>query len=400
MFKSLIKGIVISVLSLAMFVSAIPMVSARADEDTEKVYRLYNATSKRYLYTTDENEVDVLSKGKWRYDGIAWYAPTSGTGIFRIFSLKSNIHVYTGDQNEIDVQVNKNGFLMDNDGREMFFSGGGVKVIRFFNKKTGAHFFTTNAVEMANLRADKVTWLEEPGFLAVAAGEIKNPAGEIELPADAKTIENTPAEFAIEADMKVTGSGTGYHAKLVLAASGGQSAVSFGIQHDMHARAPYTGIPYFMSETVKSNAIGVPGEQIYNWHKQATTNEYYKVMITVDKAGKCNFYVNGVLVGTSTNPKLAGVNKIYHRCEASARKNGDTVKAEFKNVKLRVRGVYDPAKKFGVHNFDSNRTMKSEFSDATKGVISGTISGLAPNQDWDNAYGAVSGTIQFTGVGY
>ena len=58
-------------------------------------------------------------------------------------------------------------------------------------------------------------------------------------PAVYQTIENTASEYSIEADVSLTGTGTGYHAKLVACTA--TSAFSFGIQHDEYAAAPYTG---------------------------------------------------------------------------------------------------------------------------------------------------------------
>lgn len=45
------------------------------DEDAVPVYRLYNPYEEAYthLYTTDENEVAVLTGLGWEYEGIAFY---------------------------------------------------------------------------------------------------------------------------------------------------------------------------------------------------------------------------------------------------------------------------------------------------------------------------------------
>ncbi len=67
-------------------------------------------------------------------------------------------------------------------------------------------------------------------------------------------------EYTIETDMVLSGSGSGYHAKLVACTA--TSAVSFGIQYDKHARAPYTGKAWFMIENVAHNGAG---GQNYIW---------------------------------------------------------------------------------------------------------------------------------------
>ena len=69
-----------------------------------------------------------------------------------------------------------------------------------------------------------------------------------------KTIVNTKSNYAIEADIALSGSGSGYHAKLVMGTA--VSAVSFGIQYDSCAVAPYTGKTMALIENVASNNAG------------------------------------------------------------------------------------------------------------------------------------------------
>ena len=86
--------------------------------------------------------------------------------------------------------------------------------------------------------------------------------------------------------------------------------------------------------------------------------------------------------------------------EGSARKNGDSVNAVFSNIKLKNFGKYEDDKVWGTHDFTTNSGIKADasaFDASRKIVISGNITGLTPEQDWDNAYGIVSGTIQFVG---
>lgn len=80
--------------------------------------------------------------------------------------------------------------------------------------------------------------------------------------ATGSTVANTASEYTIETDMVLSGSG--YHAKLVACTA--TSAVSFGIQYDKHARAPYTGKAWFMIENVAHNGAG---GQNYIWVQEA-----------------------------------------------------------------------------------------------------------------------------------
>ena len=65
------------------------------------IYRLYNPVNGEHLYTTDANEKNVLSsKHGWKYEGIGWHAPTSGTPVYRLYNPVLANHLYTTDTNE------------------------------------------------------------------------------------------------------------------------------------------------------------------------------------------------------------------------------------------------------------------------------------------------------------
>ncbi len=205
-------------------------------------------------------------------------------------------------------------------------------------------------------------------------------------------IENTASEYSIEADITLSGTGTGYHAKLVACTA--TSAVSFGIQYDKYARAPYTGKAWFMIENVANNGAG---GQNYIWVQQAATNKTYHVMLTVKKDGTCSCYINGKLAKSVKNPSLAKTT-VYLRVEGSARLNKDSVNAAFSNIKLKADGKYDADKVWGTHDFTTNKGIRSDasaYAASKKVTIKGKVSGLASGQDWDSAYEQVSGIIQF-----
>ena len=208
-------------------------------------------------------------------------------------------------------------------------------------------------------------------------------------PAD---ITNTSSWYAIEADVRLTGSGTGYHAKLVAATP--TSAVSFGLQYDKRAVAPYTGKTAFLVENVASNNAG---GQTYTRTGLGSLNTTYHLMMTVQKNGRCDFYVNGEKKGSVTNSCLAN-QIVYLRVEGSGRKNGDSVNAVFSNIRVKGSGTYDASKIWPTHNFDTNAGIHSDvsaFSTSRKITIKGKVQGLTAQQDWDNAYGIVSGITQF-----
>jgi len=145
-----------------------------------------------------------------------------------------------------------------------------------------------------------------------------------------KSIENTKASTSIEADVTLTGSGTGYHAKLVLCTP--TSAVSFGIQHDEHAVAPYTGKTMALIENVAHNG---PGGQQYTRpsNMQLKRGQTYKLMITVNKNGSGDVYVDYSKIGSFHNAGLAN-QAVYIRVEGAVRLNGDSVNATFDNIRV------------------------------------------------------------------
>ena len=209
------------------------------------------------------------------------------------------------------------------------------------------------------------------------------------------TIANTKSKATIQADVKLKGKGTGSHAKLVICTP--TSAVSFGLQFDKYARAPYTGKTMAMIENVKSNDAG--GQQ-YLWPKKlsASKNKTYRLMLTLNKNGTGSVYINGNKIGSYKNPGLKNA-QVYLRVEGAARKNGDTVTATFKNIKLKNNGQYYPSKTWGTYQFTSNKTVKATKVSSTAVTISGKISGFPANADWDSPgyYDKASGIIQFVG---
>lgn len=215
-----------------------------------------------------------------------------------------------------------------------------------------------------------------------------------EAPAEKVGIEDVKAWAAIEGDMNLTGTGTGYHAKFVICTAA--SAVSYGIQYDSCAAAPYTGKAMAMIENVAGNN---PGGQAYfrPGNVELQCGQTYHMMMTLNRDGTGSVYIDGVKIGDYNNPKLANQSIVYLRVEGSARKNGDSVNANFSNIKLMANGIYSPRIGWGFHEFKQNPTISSSVTAVgTINVnIAGTVSGIAATDDWDNRYNDVSGIIQF-----
>lgn len=205
------------------------------------------------------------------------------------------------------------------------------------------------------------------------------------------TIAGTPSWASIEADVSLSGSGTGFHAKLVMCTP--TSAVSYGIQYDSCAAAPYTGKTMALVENIGSNN---PGGQSYfrPSNVELQLEQSYHMMLTLNRDGSGSVYLDGNKIGDYYNPNLGYQDIVYLRVEGSGRKNGDSVYANFNNIKLKVNGSYQPGKEWGIHEFQQNPGIGANAS-TTNVYIAGTVVGIADHEDWDSRYNDVSGIIQF-----
>ncbi len=212
------------------------------------------------------------------------------------------------------------------------------------------------------------------------------------------SIETVTSKYAIEADVSLTGAGSGYHAKIAIVAP--ESAVSFGIQYDKGAPAPYTGKSFFLVENIHSNNSG---GQAYWRVKSASLGTSYKLLLTLSSSGTCKIYVDGLYLGKVTNTEIVS-QPIYLRVEGAAKVNGDYVNASFSNIKLKS-GTYNAKRSwtaYDMRNLSPSTAVDvgiysdiSQFASSKRVNIRGMLKGIASWQDWDSAYNAISGVVQF-----
>ena len=110
---------------------------------TQPMFRLYNPNNGEHLYTADWGELKHLSEVGWNQEGIAWYAPMSGTPVYRLFNPNGGEHHYTLDVSESNylasIGWNFEGIA--------WYSGGGVPVHRLYNPNGGQHHYTLDVSE-------------------------------------------------------------------------------------------------------------------------------------------------------------------------------------------------------------------------------------------------------------
>ncbi len=154
--------------------------STEISEGTAAVYRFYNPVSGSHFYTPSIDERNyVLSKyiGVWYYEGFAFTAlPAAGTaGIHRFYNARSGAHFYTPYDDEQAAVLAKWPTIFSYEGRSFPVSttpgAGKIAIYRFYNTKTGAHFYTASAAEADQVIA-KYPGLfnfEGVGFYAVSS---------------------------------------------------------------------------------------------------------------------------------------------------------------------------------------------------------------------------------------
>lgn len=134
--------------------STLPEILANAQKKASvsgtAMFRLHNKISGEHLYTSDANEVLVLTRGNWAYEGVACVAPKNSTvPVYRLYSPLFGDHHYTADKHEIDVLTTQDKWV--NEGVAWYSSTSTTKVpiYRQFSPKVriGSHHFTSDLHE-------------------------------------------------------------------------------------------------------------------------------------------------------------------------------------------------------------------------------------------------------------
>ena len=77
--------------------------SAASTSNSISMHRLYNPNSGEHFFTASTSERDNLAKVGWKYEGVAWTAPTtSNTPVYRLYNANGGEHHYTTDAAERD----------------------------------------------------------------------------------------------------------------------------------------------------------------------------------------------------------------------------------------------------------------------------------------------------------
>ncbi len=147
------------------------------------MYRLFCYSTGEHLYTSNPVERDHLMSSGWRYEGIAWIAPTSSeTPVFRLFNPYSTDHHYTTGANERSVLI-ENGW--EDEGIAWYSDDAQrVPMFRAFlpGAQTGTHHYTAdlneyNTITAGSWEAEGIAWYgisgrDPMGMFAIAPNTI------------------------------------------------------------------------------------------------------------------------------------------------------------------------------------------------------------------------------------
>ena len=121
----------------------------KVNQENNAVYRLFNSSTNRHMFTYDHAEAQSLSDGGWNDEGIGWYSPASGDKVHRLFNAEHNDHFFTASADEA-LNAILGGYVYEGVG---FKSGTNADVYRLFNAGTGEHFYTADKGERDGLIA-------------------------------------------------------------------------------------------------------------------------------------------------------------------------------------------------------------------------------------------------------
>ncbi|MEM9509857.1 MAG: DUF4347 domain-containing protein [Cyanobacteria bacterium P01_E01_bin.35] len=148
-----------------------PFPEPETDEGEVLVYRFFEPTVGSHLYTSSEDERDVIQENlsNYNFEGASYIAldPLTGeeqtqesnlTNVYRFFNPTTGAHLYTASEDERDfIQDNLDDFDFDGVQFAVYNTDIGVETIpvhRFFAPDLGVHFYTPSEAERANVEAN------------------------------------------------------------------------------------------------------------------------------------------------------------------------------------------------------------------------------------------------------
>lgn len=122
------------------------------------VYRFYNVRTGTHFYTGNEDERDKVIReygNIYQLDGVAYTvkvgAATNNQQLHRFFNSRTGVHFYTASDAERDNVMSRYAGVFTYEGTAYWVSNvwqpGSITVYRFFNSRAGVHFYTASESE-------------------------------------------------------------------------------------------------------------------------------------------------------------------------------------------------------------------------------------------------------------
>ena len=119
------------------------------------VYRLRNDNSGKYLFSSNQGEIDTITGAGWTNEGIAYKSPGSdeGTSALHRFHTNGNGHFYTANEYEKKILESTTSWTYEGIAFQVFsheqasFVTGSIPVIRYLNANSGIHLYSTSSFE-------------------------------------------------------------------------------------------------------------------------------------------------------------------------------------------------------------------------------------------------------------
>lgn len=131
----------------------------------KNVHRLLNPSSGRYLFSSNNTEIDILTGLNWIDEGITYKSPaTGGTDLHRYMLADGSGHFYTANNTEKQILDNSSLFAYEGVAFKVYAAADEgpnlVPVVRYFNRESGIHLYSTSTYEQSLLDPSS-TWINE-----------------------------------------------------------------------------------------------------------------------------------------------------------------------------------------------------------------------------------------------
>lgn len=130
------------------------------------VYRFYNLRTGSHFYTASEDEksnVVATMAATLRYEGVAYTlntaSPDMTVPLYRFYNMRTGAHFYTAGETEKNNVIATMSATLKFEGVAYYVSGNsaGTPVYRFYNLRNGTHFYTAGDTEKNNVMTNYPT---------------------------------------------------------------------------------------------------------------------------------------------------------------------------------------------------------------------------------------------------